>query len=160
MVVQHIAVEFAPSLARWLHGRSALPVRPVVPGDTPQAGTVLVAATDDHLTLQPDGRLAYIREPADHPYRPSVDVFFDSLARHWPHPGIALLLTGMGSDGAPGLLRLRQAGWMTLAQDQASCVVYGMPKAAAELNAACQILPLPALARMVAGQVQRSAGGG
>src|SRR5205085_8001518 len=89
-----------------------------------------------------DGRLAYTPDPVDYPYRPSVDVFFHSLAAAWPRPGTAVLLTGMGRDGARGLLQLRQRGWHTLTQDQASCVVYGMPRAAAELCAACRILPL------------------
>jgi two-component system, chemotaxis family, response regulator WspF len=86
--------------------------------------------------------LAYTLEPKAYPYRPSVDVFFHSLAAAWPQPGIAVLLTGMGNDGAQGLLELRQLGWKTIAQDQATCVVHGMPRAAVEIGAACQVLPL------------------
>ena len=71
-----------------------------------------------------------------------MDVFFHSLAAVWPRSGIAVLLTGMGSDGAQGLLHLRRLGWHTITQDRASCVVYGMPKAAADLRAAVQVLPL------------------
>ncbi|HEV3261469.1 MAG TPA: chemotaxis-specific protein-glutamate methyltransferase CheB [Gemmataceae bacterium] len=143
IVIQHIGAEFAPSLARWLGGQSALSVRLVVEGEEPKAGDVFVAATDDHLILRPDRRLAYTADPADCPYRPSVDVFFESLAAGgWPRPGIAVLLTGMGSDGARGLAHLRQRGWLTIAQDQLTSVVFGMPKTAVELNAACQVLPL------------------
>jgi len=76
-------------------------------------------------------------------------VFFGSLASGWPSPSVAVLLTGMGSDGARGLLQLRQRGWHTIAQDQASCIVYGMPKVAADLHAACQILPLEQIARAI-----------
>jgi two-component system response regulator WspF len=150
LVVQHIAAEFTPSLATWLQGWVALPVRVARAGDEPKAGEILLACTDDHLVLQPNRRLAYVAEPVDYPYRPSVDVLFGSLAAHWGRPGVAVLLTGMGNDGARGLAQLRQAGWWTLAQDEASCVVYGMPKAAAQLGAACQVLPLG----KVAGAIQ------
>jgi two-component system response regulator WspF len=142
VLIQHIAADFARGLAIWLQGYSCLPVRLAENGDPLKAGEVLLAGTDDHLTLRGDGCLAYTAEPVDYPYRPSVDVFFHSLATAWPCPGVAVLLTGMGGDGARGLLHLRQLGWHTITQDQASCVVYGMPKAAAELRAACQILPL------------------
>lgn len=149
MIIQHIAVDFAPSLARWLQGRSSLPVKLAQNGDEPTVGQVLLAGTDDHLILRADRKLAYVSEPASYPYRPSVDVFFASLATHWPRPGTAVLLTGMGSDGARGLLGLRKAGWHTIAQDQATCVVYGMPKAAADLLAACATLPLPQIGEAV-----------
>jgi two-component system response regulator WspF len=142
VVVQHIAADFAPSLATWLQARCPLPVRLARDGDEIRAGEVLLAGTDDHLIVRADRRLGYTADPPENPYRPSVDVFFHSLAAAWPRPGVAVLLTGMGSDGARGLLRLRQLGWHTLTQDQASCVVYGMPRAAAEIQAACQVLPL------------------
>jgi two-component system response regulator WspF len=154
VAVQHIAADFAPGLARWLESQGRLPVRPVRDGDELRPGEVLLAASDDHLVLRPDRRLAYTAEPADYPYRPSVDVFFHSLASAWPRPGAAVLLTGMGSDGALGLLRLRGLGWHTIAQDQASCVVYGMPKAAADRRAACQVLPLARIPDAVLGRMQ------
>jgi two-component system response regulator WspF len=78
----------------------------------------------------------------DYPYRPSVDEFFLSLVRHWPQPGVAAVLTGMGRDGARGLLGLRQAGWRTIAQNEKTSVVYGMPKAAVEAGAAELTEPL------------------
>jgi two-component system response regulator WspF len=142
VTVQHIAAEFAPSLASWLEGQCHMPVRLARVGDELRPGEMLLAASDDHLLMRADRRLAYTADPVDYPYRPSVDVFFHSLASAWPRPGVAVLLTGMGSDGALGLLRLRERGWHTIAQDQASCVVYGMPKAAADRRAACQVLPL------------------
>ena len=144
-VVQHIAAEFAPSFATWLQGRCALPVKAAIEGAEPVAGQVVLAVTDDHLILRPDRRWGYTPHPVQNPYRPSVDALFESLTLNCPRPGVAALLTGMGADGGRGLLRLRQAGWQTLAQDQGTCVVYGMPKAAAELGAACRILPLPAI---------------
>jgi two-component system response regulator WspF len=142
VILQHIAADFAPSLAEWLQRRSALPVQLVKEGTAPAAGQVYLAGTDDHLVLRADGRFAHSSSPEDCPYRPSVDAFFESVVSR-PRPGVAVLLTGMGSDGAVGLARLRQTGWWTIAQDQATSVVYGMPRAAAELNAACQVLPLP-----------------
>ena len=108
----------------------------------PAAGQVYIVGSDDHVALRPDRRFAHTPEPRTYPYRPSVNVFFESLAVAWPRPGVAVLLTGMGSDGASGLARLKELGWHTIAQDQATSVVYGMPRAAAERNAACQILPL------------------
>lgn len=149
VIIQHIGADFAPSLVNWLQARARLRVRLARDGDTPTAGVILVAGSNDHLQLGRDHRLAYVREPADYPYRPSVDVFFSSLAGGWPSRGVAALLTGMGADGARGLLQLRQAGWLTLAQDQATSVVYGMPHAAAQLGAACRILPLPQLASAI-----------
>jgi two-component system response regulator WspF len=146
LVVQHIAAEFAPSLVTWLQGRTPLRVRLANAGEGPAPGEVRVAGTDDHLILGSDRRLAYTAEPVSCPYRPSVDALFGSLATRWPQPGVAALLTGMGADGARGLARLRQAGWHTLAQDRATCIVYGMPQAAADLGAACQVLPLDEIA--------------
>lgn len=146
VIVQHIGADFAPSLVHWLQERTRLRVRLANAGDTPVRGEILVAGSNDHLLLGRDLRLTYTPEPVDYPYRPSVDVFFGSLAASWPSRGVAALLTGMGADGAQGLLRLRQAGWHTLAQDQETCVVYGMPQAAAQLRAASEVVPLSRLA--------------
>ena len=114
----------------------------VTPGRPARPGTILLAATDDHLVLTP-GPIGSTTSPSPTSlhYRPSVDVFFASVAVHWPDPGVAALLTGMGRDGAAGLLTLRQAGWHTIAQDEATSVVWGMPRAAAEIGAAAQVLP-------------------
>lgn len=140
VIIQHLDIQFAPNLASWLGRQSALPVRLAGDGDVPEAGTVLVAATNDHLVLTSNQTLRYTPYPREYPYRPSVDVFFESAAKFGNKRSVAILLTGMGRDGARGLLRLREAGWYTLAQDQASCAVYGMPKAAAQMSAAVDIL--------------------
>ncbi len=145
VIVQHVDPQFAEGLATWLASQSALPVRLAVAGDRIIPGTVLLAGTERHLIMTPGLRLDYSDEPRDCPFRPSVDALFESTARHWPAKGLAALLTGMGRDGAKGLLRLRQAGWHTLAQDEASSVVYGMPKAAAEIDAAVDVLPAAAI---------------
>ncbi|MEB3266110.1 MAG: chemotaxis-specific protein-glutamate methyltransferase CheB, partial [Cyanobacteriota bacterium] len=130
VVVQHIEARFAAGMAQWLDGQIPMPVIAAKAGSRPAAGVVSLAHTDDHLVIDADGRFQHTAEPRDQPYRPSVDVFFQSLRRHWPRPGQAVLLTGMGRDGAEGLLALREAGWHTIAQDEASSVVYGMPRAA------------------------------
>jgi two-component system response regulator WspF len=155
VIIQHIAADFAPSLAHWLQGFSALPVRLAQEGDAIKPGEILLAGTNDHLVLHPDRRLAYTVDPVDYPYRPSVDVFFHSLASSWPGLGVAALLTGMGNDGARGLLQLRRLGWHTIAQDQASSVVYGMPRAAVDLRAACQVLPLDQIPAALVDQVEK-----
>jgi two-component system response regulator WspF len=146
VIIQHVDERFAAGMAEWLGGNSALPVRLAQEGDRALPGTVLLAGTGDHLTLKGADRLGYTREPADYAYRPSVDVFFHSVSRHWPGQAIGVLLTGMGADGATGLKALRAKGHYTIAQDKASSAVYGMPKAAAAADAAVEILPLNRIA--------------
>lgn len=147
LVAQHIEAQFAPGLARWLNDQIALPVEIVREGDPPRRGVVQLAASNDHLVLRSDGRLGYSPEPLQEPYRPSVNTLFRSLLQPWLKPGVAVLLTGMGRDGGQGMLSLRRAGWHTIAQDQASCAVYGMPRAAVDLGAAVEVLPPAAIAR-------------
>lgn len=142
VIVQHVDAHFAEDMASWLNDQSALPVRAARNNEELQPATVYIAATSDHLAISPAGRLHYTPEPRKFIYRPSVDVFFDSVAKHWRGDTTAVLLTGMGRDGALGLLNLRNIGIHTIAQDMASCAVYGMPKAAASLGAAVEILPL------------------
>lgn len=142
VVVQHVDEQFAAGMAEWLGSNSALPVRVAQEGERPEAGVVLLAGTNDHLTLKAPDRLGYTPKPTDYAYRPSVDVFFQSACRFWPGTVVGVLLTGMGRDGALGLKALRNKGHYTIAQDQASCAVYGMPKAAAALDAAVDILAL------------------
>jgi two-component system response regulator WspF len=142
VVVQHIDQHFADNFARWLGEQLDMPVRAIEEGDELVAGAVLIAKSNDHLTLDQNHRLRYDANPKDYAYRPSVDVFFHCVAQHWKGEAVGVLLTGMGRDGAEGLLAMRRAGQTTIAQDQASSAVYGMPRAAAELDAAQMILPL------------------
>jgi two-component system response regulator WspF len=142
VVVQHIDRNFADNFARWLGEQLAMPVRSAEEGDELAAGTVLIAKSNDHLTLDQNYRLRYDANPKEYAYRPSVDVFFHCVAQHWKGEAIGVLLTGMGRDGAEGLLAMRRAGHATIAQDQASSAVYGMPRAAAEIDAAQMVLPL------------------
>jgi len=154
VVVQHIEPRFALSLASWLESRSQLGIRLAQTHDYPERGVALVAGRNAHLVFTSPRRLGYVREPNDSVYRPSVDLLFESAARFWDGQLIGVLLTGIGRDGAEGLRRLRIAGCHTIAQDAASSAVYGMPKAAAELCAATDILPLnniaPRLIELVA----------
>lgn len=142
VVVQHIASDFTPGLAGWLASRAGLPVQVCVDGSRLAKGTVFVAGGERHFVLDRSGRFLSVEETGSYPYRPSVDLFFESLPKAGLSNGVAALLTGMGADGARGLLALRDRGWHTIAQDEATSVVYGMPKAAALLNAAVEILPL------------------
>jgi two-component system, chemotaxis family, response regulator WspF len=153
-VVQHVDAHFAPGLASWLGGQTGHDVRTIGTGDRPEPGTVQLASTNDHLVLAPDGSYRYTAEPADYVYRPSVDVFFESVVQSWAGRAVGVLLTGIGADGARGLLAMRRAGWHTVAQDEATSVVYGMPRAAAALQAAVEILPV----EHIAGAIIRAIG--
>ncbi|MEH1886028.1 MULTISPECIES: chemotaxis response regulator protein-glutamate methylesterase [unclassified Nostoc] len=146
VVVQHIDAQFVQGFATWLNEQISMPVQIAIAGASLQPGKVLLAGTNLHLVMRPDLTLDYDKEPLDFSYRPSVDVFFRSVAKHWTGKGVGALLTGMGRDGAQGLKRLREAGWHTIAQDRKTCVVYGMPKVAVELKAAVEVLPVEAIA--------------
>ena len=153
LVVQHVDVAFSQGLAKWLGDRTGRAVRVADHGQEPRAGDVLLAGTNDHLTMGKSRTLEYRAEPRDVFFRPSVDVFFESLAEHWPQPGVALLLTGMGKDGARGLLKLRARGWHSIAQDQATSVVWSMPKAGVDAGAACEVLPVAQMPRAIVGRL-------
>ncbi|NEP60258.1 MAG: chemotaxis response regulator protein-glutamate methylesterase [Symploca sp. SIO2G7] len=155
VIIQHVDFQFAYGLSEWLNQQIPLPVQLAQDDSRLTPGRVLIAGTNDHLTLQPNLRLKYTKEPLNYPYRPSVDVFFKSIAQNWPGKGTGVLLTGMGRDGAEGLSQLRSKGWHTIAQDKNTCIVYGMPKAAAELGAAVEILPLNAIAPAIIKQLAR-----
>jgi two-component system response regulator WspF len=153
VIVQHIDEHFAANFAKWLGEMLAMPVRVIEAGDQLAGGVLQVARTNDHLKLNAQQRFFYDEDPRDYAYRPSVDVFFHCVAQHWEREATGLLLTGMGRDGAAGLLAMREAGKLTIAQDQASSAVYGMPRAAAEMKAAEQILPLDHIGRALRGRI-------
>lgn len=146
VIVQHVDAQFVGELALWLDKQCQLSVRLARDHDELRPGQVLVAGSNnDHLVMTPEQRLAYTPHPVEQAYRPSVDVFFESLASHWQGELVAVLLTGMGRDGAQGLLQLRSKGVFTIAQDKETSAVYGMPKAAVQLDAAVEILPIDAI---------------
>lgn len=159
LVAQHLDASFAMGLAAWLETETGLPVRAVESGQRLER-MVLIAMTEDHMVVTKEAALRYSPDPVDLVYRPSVDVLFGSLLHAGVGPGTAVLLTGMGRDGAAGLLALRKAGWHTIAQDEATSVVWGMPGAAVQIGAAREVLPIEEIGPAVAGRcAARSARG-
>jgi two-component system response regulator WspF len=150
VIIQHIDQEFAPGLATWLGTFTKIKVSLAIEGQPPLPNNIYLAGTNDHLIITGNKKFKYTNHPIELPYRPSVDVFFESLYSHWPRNGSAVVLTGIGRDGAQGILALNNKGWQTMAQDKESCVVYGMPKAVAELGAAKIILPPEKIGRELA----------
>jgi len=140
IIVQHVDSSFTESFSAWLNKQSELNVRIARKGDKPKRGTVLVAGEGDHLIMTPSGQLAYSEEPKELVYKPSVNVFFNSVAKYWDGTIIAALLTGMGDDGATGLANIHHLGGHTITQEKDSCAVYGMPKAADDLGVSMQSL--------------------
>jgi two-component system chemotaxis response regulator CheB len=144
-VVQHIPPNFSRLMAERLNDLCPFEVREAADGDELRPGLCLVAPGDFHLTLARFGcgyRARLTQSPPVHHCRPAVDVLFRSAAEHVGAQAVAVLLTGMGSDGARGLQALRAAGARTLAESEESCVVYGMPQAAIKLDAVDQVVPL------------------
>jgi two-component system, chemotaxis family, protein-glutamate methylesterase/glutaminase len=154
VVVQHMPETFTATFAARLDSLCAVEVREARDGDAVQPGRVLIAPGNRHLRLRRRGA-GYAVEVADGPlvsrHRPSVDVLFRSVAEAAGPSAVGALLTGMGVDGAEGLLEMRTAGARTIAQDEASCVVFGMPKEAIALGAAQLIVPLADVAATVLG---------
>jgi two-component system chemotaxis response regulator CheB len=145
VLVQHITPTFHFGFVRWLDGVCALPVREARDGAVPQRGHVYVAPAERHLHVE-GGRFRLDNAPPLKLQRPSGTLLFRSLARSYGERCIAALLTGMGDDGADGLLEIRRAGGYTFAEDGSTAVVYGMPAAAAELGAVCKLAPLGEIA--------------
>ncbi|NOX81039.1 MAG: chemotaxis response regulator protein-glutamate methylesterase [Deltaproteobacteria bacterium] len=145
VVAQHMDEQFISGLVDWLNSQVALQVRVLSKGDRPRPGVVLIPSTPHHLVMNRNNTLGYSVEPTDNYYHPSVDVFFKSVARYWQGSCIGVILTGMGRDGAEGLLALRRQGNYSIAQDRESSVVFGMPKAAIEVGAAQDVLPVEAI---------------
>jgi two-component system, chemotaxis family, response regulator WspF len=159
VIVQHVDGAFVGGMVEWLSQESGQRVSVAKEGERPAIGRVLVAGATGHLRLKTPERLGYTEEPRDYAYRPSVDVFFQSVSRLWRGDVVGVLLTGMGRDGALGLKALRDRGHYTIAQDESSCAVYGMPKAAAALNAAVDVLALDRIAARVQDVACASAAG-
>jgi two-component system chemotaxis response regulator CheB len=156
LLVIHISEPFSAAFAGWLDGQSKVHVRYAEDGEPlPQLGQagVVMAPSGVHLAVQ-RGNLRLTKDPERNSCRPSIDVLFESLAKELGGETVACLLTGMGRDGAAGLLALRQAGALTFAQDEASCIVFGMPREAIQLGAVDRVLALdqiaPALAAVAA----------
>ncbi len=146
VIVQNTDAPFALGMAAWLRDQTGSTVRVAGHGDRVTAGSVLLAGRSEHLVFTAADELGYMFDPRDATCRPSIDLFFDSVIRHWRGAAAGVVLTGMGRDGAVGLKAMRTRGLYTVAQDPASCAAAGMPKAAAALDAAVDILPLESIA--------------
>ena len=144
--VQHIGEGFLSEMVKWLDSVIDLSVCEATQGQYPQASVVYFAPDNVHLGLDNYGRFNFSHELPHDSHRPSVTVMLQSVARYCGASTIAVLLTGMGRDGADGMAEIAKAGGVTIAQDEASCIVYGMPKAAVELSVVQHILPLEKIA--------------
>ncbi|RAI39923.1 protein-glutamate methylesterase/protein-glutamine glutaminase [Rhodoplanes roseus] len=148
LIVQHMPEMFTAAFARRLNGLCAVEVKEAADGDTALRGRVLIAPGDRHMMLQRSGARYYVSikdGPLVSRHRPSVDVLFRSAAKYAGSNAVGIIMTGMGDDGARGLLEMKQAGAHTVAQDEETSVVFGMPKEAIALGAADRVLPLDRL---------------
>ena len=150
--VQHIAEGFMQGLVDWLATHCRIRVRTAEEGATPRSGTAYLPPDDRHLEIDDAGTFRCSNALPSGGHRPSVDLALSSLARHYGNCAVGVLLTGMGQDGAQGMLDIARAGGLTIAQDEDSSVVFGMPRRAVELGAVRHVLPLeqiaPALIRV------------
>jgi two-component system chemotaxis response regulator CheB len=152
VIVQHMPEQFTRAFARRLDGLCRVTVKEAEDNDTVLCGRALIAPGNRHLLLKRSGARYYVvikDGPLVSRQRPSVDVLFRSAARYAGKNAVGVIMTGMGDDGARGMLEMKEAGACTIAQDEESCVVFGMPKKAIELGAVRQVRPLGALATAV-----------
>ncbi len=157
LVVQHMNPEFLDGFAAWLAKSCKIQVRLAGHGERPVAGAAYIAPADRDIEVDANGLFRLSDPHVSAIHTPSIDGLFFSLAKNWKYsekgPGrganLGVILTGMGSDGAEGLLGLKNAGWTTVAQGRASCAVYGMPKAAAEIGACSAVMELDGLCGFV-----------
>jgi two-component system chemotaxis response regulator CheB len=152
VIVQHMPEQFTRAFARRLDSLCCVTVKEAEDNDTVLCGRALIAPGNRHLLLKRSGARYYV-EVKDGPLvsrqRPSVDVLFRSASRYAGKNAVGVIMTGMGDDGARGMLEMKEAGSCTIAQDEESCVVFGMPKKAIEMGAVCQVRSLGALGTAV-----------
>lgn len=149
VIVQHMPPKFTRSFADRLNTVCSVRVKEATDGDTVLSGQVLIAPGGLHMMLRRSGARYYVElkeGPPVHHQRPSVEVLFNSVATYAGRNAVGAILTGMGADGATGLLAMRQAGARTLAQDEATCAVFGMPQAAIKIGAAESVVPIEEVA--------------
>lgn len=154
VVVQHMPAQFTTAFAARLDQVCRIEVREARNGDPVLPGRALIAPGGKHMSLERSGARYLVRVqdgPPVNMHRPSVDVLLRSVARHAGSNATGIVMTGMGADGARGLLEMAEAGAHTVAQDEASCVVFGMPKEAIKLGAARRVIPLEAIASEIVG---------
>ena len=150
LIVQHMPAGFTRSLAERLDASGPIAVREAVAGDRLEGGTALVAPGDYHLRLSPSGAVELDQAARVHGVRPSVDVALESVSERFGSKTVAVILTGMGQDGAAGAAVVRQAGGYVLAEDESTCVVWGMPRAVVERGLAHRVVPLDGIAEAIA----------
>ncbi|OQX19261.1 MAG: chemotaxis response regulator protein-glutamate methylesterase [Desulfobulbaceae bacterium A2] len=146
LIAQHIADGFVDGMVDWLSELCRLPVRLASDGEWLQAGIIYLSPSERHFSVTPQRRVALVERGPQDVYRPSCDVLLSSVADVFGRRAIGIILSGMSSDGVNGLARIRAKGGMTLAQDEASSVIYGMNRVAFETGAVQQILPLEMIA--------------
>lgn len=149
LIVQHITTGFASSLADWLSQYTDRRVALASHGDAVTAGTVWLAPDDYHIQVNGQGVVELSKQPPYHGLRPSANMLFQSLARAYGAQAAGVILTGMGDDGGEGLETLHTAGGLTIAQDEPSCVVFGMPREAIARHAVDYVLPLDRIAPLL-----------
>ncbi|MGM0643445.1 MAG: protein-glutamate methylesterase/protein-glutamine glutaminase [Thermodesulfobacteriota bacterium] len=158
LVVQHMPAQFTTSFARRLDTLCRIRVKEAEDGDTVSNGTALVAPGNFHMLLDRSGARYFVRirqGPMVHHQRPAVDVLFKSVARHAGSNALGIILTGMGADGAEGLAAMKSAGSVTIAQDENSCVVYGMPLEAVKQNAVLHVADIDSIAGLALNKISR-----
>jgi two-component system chemotaxis response regulator CheB len=149
LVVQHIATGFISGFVEWLGQSTGLPVKLAEPDEPAMPGIVYLAPDGMQMGIRRDGRIHLTHEPMENGFSPSASYLMRSVAENYGRAAIGILLTGMGRDGADGLKQLRDAGAMTVAQDEESSVIFGMPREAIRLGAAEQVLPLTRISSLL-----------
>ncbi len=149
LVVQHMPAGFTRSLAQRLDEISAIRVKEAEEGDRVVDGQVLVAPGGYHMLVDAEGRIRLNQDPPMHGVRPAVDKTLESVVPLWGSRSVGVILTGMGYDGAKGMVSLKRSGGRTIAEDASTCVVYGMPKVVAELGAADHVLPIQEISEAI-----------
>ena len=159
LVVQHMPANFTTSFAERLDELSAMTIKEAKDGDSLVNGVALLAPGNYHMLLKRSGARYYVqvkKGPLVHHQRPAVDVLFQSVANYAGSNAIGVILTGMGADGALGLLKMKEAGARTVAQDEKSCIVFGMPKEAIKLGAADKVVPLNSVGKTVLNMIVKA----
>lgn len=156
LVTQHLSSGFVEAMVRWLDGTAALTVKVAENGERLNPGTVYVAADGHHLTASREGTIELSDAPPAGQHRPSATVMFESVAASFGRTALGVVLTGMGADGVAGLAAIRRAGGAVFAQDEATSVVFGMPRAAIEAGVVDRVLPLEGIARHLVAAVSAS----
>jgi two-component system, chemotaxis family, protein-glutamate methylesterase/glutaminase len=161
LVVQHMPPNFTAAFAERMNSLCDITVSEAKNGETITNGKALIAPGNFHMLLRRSGSSYFVQVktgPRVHHQRPAVDVLFKTVAMHAGANALGIILTGMGADGARGLLAMKQAGAFTIAQDEASCVVFGMPKEAIRLNAVDSVVPLDKIAQIALNRIAKNTG--